>query len=105
MCPKHYIYIGDDEPIAQSETKDILYDEADRSPTYSCYRIITDEPKDFLQAAFACEEDNGHLISLDNNFELQRLTNKFVDKDDSNLTILLSALFIQEKWVWMGSSK
>ena len=39
VCPSGYFYAGDDTPVDPA-AKDYYVEEGDRSPTYSCYKVI-----------------------------------------------------------------
>lgn len=119
VCPDHYFYAGDDTPI---NTKDYFFDEAWRSPTYSCYRMFDEASLNFVEATQRCEKDRGHLVSFEDTQEFERFNEKFFDNDnddddddeddendddreDKIKYFLTSALFLENRWVWMGSSK
>ena len=80
-------------------TKDIFLQEVDRSPIYSCYKIF-DTQKEFFDAALQCEEDEGHLVSFETSEELEQFNTKM----NRTVSFLTSGLFIENKWVWSGTS-
>ena len=98
-CPRHYTYAGDDN-IALELNKDIFLQEVDRSPIYSCYRIFDTTQKEFFDAALQCEEDEGHLVSFETSEELEQFNTKM----NRTVSFLTSGLFIENKWVWSGTS-
>jgi len=108
LCPDGYFYAGED---TERKTKDIWLEERDRSPTYSCYKV-SDKDSDYFKATRTCEDDKGHLISLEDQEELERVNNKMshIPKHDDNTTtkdvpFFTSALFFyfENEWRWMGS--
>ena len=99
MCPDNYKYAGDDTP----KTKDVFLEEAYRSPTYSCYRVFDIEAKEFFDASFKCQNDKGHLVSFEDLEEMERFKNEF--DLSTNELYLTSGLFIENNWVWSGTSK
>ena len=103
MCPENYRYAGDDTP----KTKDVFLEEAYRSPVYSCYKVFNIEAKEFFDASFKCQKDKGHLVSFEDMEEMERF-NKVFGNDFllvTNELYLTSGLFIENNWVWSGTSK
>jgi len=107
LCPDGYFYAGED---TERKTKDVWLEEKDRSPTYSCYKV-SDKESDYFKATRSCEADKGHLISLEDQEELERVNNKMSDhhtpKDDNTTAeFLTSAIYFsfEKEWHWMGSN-
>ncbi len=128
VCPDGYAYVGDDNST-QTSSRDVWMEEADRTETYSCYKIFK-EPKSYLEATRQCQDDKGQLVSLQNLNEAARLKVHFFDEgyydkdddhdDDSSeeenddreatdaaapVAILTSGLNLEGKWIWFGTSK
>jgi len=106
LCPDGYFYAGED---TERKTKDVWLEEKDRSPTYSCYKV-SDKESDYFKATRSCEADKGHLISLEDPEELERVNNKMpghhTPKDDNTTReIFTSAIYFssENEWHWMGS--
>jgi len=125
LCPEGYFYAGEDT----EKTKDIWLEERSRSPTYSCYKV-SDKNLDYFKATRTCEDDKGHLISLEDQEELDRFNKKMSelssdhhhhhhhhhkpkhDHDSNNNTntttppLLTSAIYLshENEWRWMGSA-
>jgi len=106
LCPDGYFYAGED---TERKTKDVWLEEKDRSPTYSCYKV-SDKESDYFKATRSCEADKGHLISLEDREELERVNNKMSDRNtqDDNTTTeyFTSAIYFsfEKEWHWMGSN-
>jgi len=108
LCPDGYFYAGED---TERLTKDIWLEEKDRSPEYSCYKV-SDKNLDYFKATRTCEDDKGHLISLEDQEELKRFNKKMSDLNDDhdnntiNLPFFTSAIYFsyEKEWRWMGSS-
>jgi len=105
LCPDGYFYAGDD---TERLTKDVWLEERDRSPTYSCYKV-SDMNLDYFKATRTCEDDKGHLISLEDHEELERVKNKMSEHDSNNtkdVPFFTSALYLnyEGEWRWMGSA-
>jgi len=100
LCPDEYFYAGDDTPKV---TKDVWLEERSRSPTYSCYKV-SDKDADYFKATRTCEEDKGHLISLEDTEEIERLYKK--KNATKDVTFFTSALYFsfETEWRWMSES-
>jgi len=98
LCPDGYFYAGDDT----QKTRDVWLEERYRSDPYSCYKV-SDKEADYFKATRICEEDKGHLISLEDEEEIERLHNKRNATKD--VTFFTSALYFsyENEWRWMGS--
>lgn len=101
LCPDNYHYAGDDTP-RYSEIRDVWLEEADRSPTYSCYKLVLGKPINFFKARHDCEEDKGHLVSIEDTKEVGRLMELYYDFEEPVLT---SGLMVEDEWNWMGSNE
>lgn len=107
LCPEGYFYAGEDT----EKTKDIWLEERSRSPTYSCYKV-SDKNLDYFKATRTCEDDKGHLISLEDQEELDRFNKKMSELSSNNNTntttspLLTSAIYLSDEneWRWMGSA-
>jgi len=108
LCPDGYFYAGED---TEKLPKDIWLEEKDRSPEYSCYKV-SDKNLDYFKATRACEDDKGHLISLEDQEELKRFNKKISDLNDDNgnntmnVPFFTSAIYLyyENEWRWMGSA-
>jgi len=103
LCPDGYFYAGED---TESTTKDIWLEERSRSPTYSCYKV-SDDYYDYFKATRTCEQDKGHLISLEDDEEIQRVNEKRqkLGNTSKDLEFFTSAMYLyyEKEWRWMGS--
>ena len=61
--------------------------------------------KQFLDAAFECDKDKGHLVSFEDLEEIKRFKTHFVEEKRRNISFLTSGLFIESTWIWSGASK
>ncbi len=86
--------------------RDVNLIEAYRSPTYSCYKMFHHHEKNYFEATDICEDDKGHLISLEDKTEIIRLRSAMREHDKRNKTFLTSAIhmYFEAEWSWMGSS-
>jgi len=108
LCPDGYFYAGED---TEKLPKDIWLEEKDRSPEYSCYKV-SDKNLDYFKATRTCEDDKGHLISLEDQEELKRFNKKMSDLNDDNgnntmnVPFFTSAIYFyyENEWRWMGSA-
>ena len=100
MCPEGYFYAGEDT----KDLRDIWLEEYSRSPTYSCYKVFEAEDSDYFKASRTCEEDKGHLISLEDQQEIQRVQEELENKTISFMTSAIF-LYVENEWSWMGTSK
>ena len=105
MCPDEYFYAGEDNELVG--VRDVNLIEADRSPTYSCYKMFHHHEKNYFEATDICEDDKGHLISLEDKTEIIRLRSAMREHDKKNQTFLTSAIhmYFEAEWSWMGSNK
>lgn len=133
MCPDGYFYGGEDTPehvLNKSGnalvSRDIWYEEADRSPVYSCYKIIKHE-RTWLEAMHQCWDDDAQLVSTEDNFEIVRIARLFFSdhpekpekpgkpdhgpsgepRPNENLAFFTSGLYQYDtkEWNWLGSGK
>lgn len=102
LCPNGYFYAGEDTPRL---TKDVWLEEASRSPTYSCYKVFDEEQMTYFKAGKVCEEDKGHLISLEDAKEIQRVNENAISKNEGLLLTSAIYTYFEGQWNWMGSSK
>lgn len=114
LCPDGYLYAGDDTKIEdlpmENEPRDVWYEEAARSPEYSCYKIF-DEQKTMIQAMHACQEEDAELFTPEDNLELNRVNEIIVKLSDpksfEKLDFFTSGLYMHdfEGWQWIGSDR
>lgn len=100
LCPEGYFYAGEDT----KDLRDIWLEEYSRSPTYSCYKVFEAEDSDYFKASRTCEEDKGHLISLEDQQEIQRVQEELENKTISFMTSAIF-LYVENEWSWMGTNK
>lgn len=75
LCPDGYIYSGDDSrfiPDNDPMPRSYYYEEGDRTPVYSCYKMV-EEVTDWLSAMHFCWEEEAQLASFEDGLELNRI--------------------------------
>ncbi|TRY70537.1 hypothetical protein TCAL_11884 [Tigriopus californicus] len=125
LCPEGYRYGGEDTPehaLNKSGnalvSRDIWYEEADRSPVYSCYKVIGHR-KSWLEAMHQCWDDDAQLVSTEDNFEIVRIVRLFFSehpnppenglpdepRSKDNNAFFTSGLYQYDvkEWKWLGS--
>ena len=65
---------------------------------------VSDKEADYFKATRTCEEDKGHLISLEDTEEIERLYKK--KNATKDVTFFTSALYFsfENEWRWMSES-
>lgn len=135
VCPSGYRYAGQDLPFNTSQADPrnaqessarggtYYYEEIDRTDFYSCYKMVSDEPTDFVTANAHCMRDEAQLASFESEEEMLRVRDlfqlDFQPKDvevvagkqaralPQGIDFLTSAMYFDEvqNWFWLGSSE
>ena len=65
---------------------------------------VSDKDADYFKATRTCGEDKGHLISLEDTEEIERLYKK--ENGTKDVTFFTSALYFsfENEWRWMSES-
>jgi hypothetical protein len=120
VCPEGYRYYGDDVELRGSE-----YTEVDRTPVYSCYKIVTHEKRNWLSANAKCNDDDAQLLSIEYPREAMVIQEKYYemikndhdhDHDDGDhdddrskkpVSFFTSGMKFPDsrQWFWIGASE
>lgn len=103
VCPDGFWYAGEDTKLE----KDWIGQVISRSPVYSCYNVSL-VARDYFKASAACEDAEAHLISLEDEEEIQRFKEKLLNlTSNQDSSLMTSAIYFafEDQWRWMGSSK
>jgi len=114
LCPSGYFYAGDDTPVDPA-AKDYYVEEGDRSPTYSCYKVVTEVgTTDWLSATHHCMDQDAALVSFEDNQEKARLLDRVKDfmpqptgEKDTTTDLFTSGMYFSDvkKWYWFASNR
>ena len=73
-------------------------------PLFFVSQKVPEKEADYFKATRTCEEDKGHLISLEDTEEIERLYKK--ENGTKDVTFFTSALYFsfENEWRWMSES-
>jgi len=104
-CPSGFTYLGEVE-IPHDEEHRAWWEQGDRSPTYSCYKVLEADMYDWTAASAKCFEEDAHLLSVNNYGEDDILTQNKTWELFGAENVLTSGISLRSgSWVWFGSDE
>jgi len=102
-CPDGYSYYGE---VAVTDFPRDYMVEGGRTPTYSCYQLITGA-LNWVQANQKCSEADGEVVSVNNYGERSVLSGQMaLDVLPTSESILTSGISLgPDSWTWFGAGE
>lgn len=107
LCPDGYFYAGDEDHEELQQFR--FMEEIDRSPVYSCYKILPDQ-ETWVSGNMKCVDERAQLVSFEFSQELARFRKayKHISGIPPTFEIFTSAIHFgddfYENWMWVGSN-
>jgi len=114
-CPEGYFY-GGEVDYTNAVTRGQHWVMGDASPVYSCYKVVSG-PFDWVQANIKCMENDGQLLSVNNDLEDSILTGDlftrkaFFNQETQEMEyptghVITSGVSLSpSNWTWFGAGE